>query len=152
MKKNQKEKIINSLEEVPNSKGKTVIIRAHGVTKEIYCYDSQIAINLGTEVHFIGTNGWLIKKYISNIPNSELCFDDTIKEIKWTFKIQIFLLCILFISLILKEASFFNQQNYKIWTDLISNAIIVGIFGYFLEIIYDLGVALFQIIETNKNN
>ena len=71
---------------------------------------------------------------------------------KWTFKIQIFLLCILFISLILKEASFFNQQNYKIWTDLISNAIIVGIFGYFLEIIYDLGVALFQIIETNKNN
>ena len=53
---------------------------------------------------------------------------------------------------ILKEASFFNQQNYKIWTDLISNAIIVGIFGYFLEIIYDLGVALFQIIETNKNN
>ena len=29
-------KIINSLEEVPNSKGKTVIIRAHGVTKEIY--------------------------------------------------------------------------------------------------------------------
>ena len=65
---------------------------------------------------------------------------------------QIFLLCILFISLILKEASFFNQQNYKIWTDLISNAIIVGIFGYFLEIIYDLGVALFQIIETNKNN
>ena len=65
---------------------------------------------------------------------------------------QNFLLCILFISLILKEASFFNQQNYKIWTDLISNAIIVGIFGYFLEIIYDLGVALFQIIETNKNN
>ena len=58
----------------------------------------------------------------------------------------------MFISLILKEASFFNQQNYKIWTDLISNAIIVGIFGYFLEIIYDLGVALFQIIETNKNN
>ena len=86
------------------------------------------------------------------LTNFQNLFDDTIKEIKWTFKIQIFLLCILFISLILKEASFFNQQNYKIWTDLISNAIIVGIFGYFLEIIYDLGVALFQIIETNKNN
>ena len=107
-----------------------------------------LAINITTSALLSGE----IKKYISNIPNSESCFDDTIKEIKWTFKIQIFLLCILFVSLILKEASFFNQQDYKIWTDLISNAIIVGIFGYFLEIIYDLGVALFQIIETNRNN
>ena len=39
-------KIINSLEEVPNSKGKTVIIRAHGVTKEIYNKAKQMEITL----------------------------------------------------------------------------------------------------------
>ena len=39
-------KIINSLEEVPNSNGKTVIIRAHGVTKEIYNKAKQMEITL----------------------------------------------------------------------------------------------------------
>lgn len=105
-----------------------------------------LAINITTSALLSGE----IKKYISNIPDSESCFDDTIREIKWTFKIQIFLLFILFINLILKDAKLFNQLEYKIWTDIISNAFIVGIFGYFLEIIYDLGVALFQIIEANK--
>ena len=37
-----------------------------GVVKQIYCFDSKIALNLGTEVHFIGTNGWLIKNIHQN--------------------------------------------------------------------------------------
>ena len=41
-----------------------------------------LAINITTSALLSGE----IKKYISNIPNSESCFDDTIKEIKWTFK------------------------------------------------------------------
>lgn len=36
------------------------------VVKEIYDYEDVIALNLGSEVHFIGTNGWLIKKYTSS--------------------------------------------------------------------------------------
>lgn len=39
-------KIINSLEEVPNPEGKTVIIRAHGVAKEIYDKANQMGIVL----------------------------------------------------------------------------------------------------------
>lgn len=34
--------------------------------KQVYSNDEQLAVNLGSEVHFIGTNGWLLKKYISN--------------------------------------------------------------------------------------
>ena len=34
----------------------------NGVTKELYSYGNKIALNLGSEVHFIETNGWLIKK------------------------------------------------------------------------------------------
>lgn len=107
-----------------------------------------LAINITTSALLSGE----IKKYISHTPSTESYFNATIKEIKWTFKIQILLLCVLFIVLILKNASFFNQPEYKIWTELISNAVIVGIFGYFLEIIFDLGVALFQIIDANKNH
>lgn len=105
-----------------------------------------LAINITTSALLSGE----IKKYISKVPDKKLDFGDTVKEIKWTFKIQIFLLCFLFIVLILKNATLFNQSEYKIWTELISNAVIVGVFGYFLEIILDLGVALFQIIDHNK--
>lgn len=34
--------------------------------KQVYTYNEQLAVNLGSEVHFIGTNGWLLKKYISS--------------------------------------------------------------------------------------
>ena len=46
-----------------------------GVAKEMYSYNDTIAINLGSEVHFISTNGWLKKKYISSheIKNIVLC-------------------------------------------------------------------------------
>lgn len=36
------------------------------VIKEVYEYNDKIALNLGSEVHFIGSNAWLIKKYISS--------------------------------------------------------------------------------------
>lgn len=35
------------------------------IPKTISSYDSVIAINLGTEVHFINDSGWLLKKYSS---------------------------------------------------------------------------------------
>lgn len=48
----------------PNSK-KASIYSFDGVVKQTYSYDDSVAINVGSEVHFISTNGWLIKKYIS---------------------------------------------------------------------------------------
>ena len=35
------------------------------VAKDIFTNDEVIALNFGTELHFINTNGWLIKKYIA---------------------------------------------------------------------------------------
>ena len=32
----------------------------------IFARDNIIAINVGTEIYFIDTNGWLIKKYTAN--------------------------------------------------------------------------------------
>lgn len=54
---------------------RTSIYSFDGVAKQIYSYDDTIAINVGSEVHFISTNGWLIKKYISNqeIRNVVMC-------------------------------------------------------------------------------
>ena len=39
---------------------------ASSVTKELYTYGNIIAINLGTEVEFISTDGWLVKRYVAN--------------------------------------------------------------------------------------
>ena len=50
-------KIVNT----DNNKTNTYIIEE--TAKEIYAKENIIAINLGTEVHFINTSGWLIKKY-----------------------------------------------------------------------------------------
>ena len=36
-----------------------------GSIKLIYTNDEKIAVNTGSEIHFIGLNGWLIKKYTS---------------------------------------------------------------------------------------
>ena len=57
----------NSVVEIYNtSTKKQNIYNFNGVAKKIYSKDSIIAIDLGTEIHFIGMNGWLIKKYISS--------------------------------------------------------------------------------------
>ena len=39
------------------------IYNTDGAVKELYCFEDKIGINLGNEVHFIDSNGWLIKKY-----------------------------------------------------------------------------------------
>lgn len=53
--------------EIMNTSTKKIsTYRIDNAVKEMYSYDGKIALNLGSEVHFIGTNGWLIKKYISS--------------------------------------------------------------------------------------
>ncbi len=37
-----------------------------GVAKDIYCYGNVVAVNLGQEIDFIHTNGWLVKNYTSS--------------------------------------------------------------------------------------
>ena len=60
-----------------------------GVTKEIYSYNDKIAINVGSEVHFIGTNGWLVKKYISKQEVRKVIMCNSFAGIVYRDKIEI---------------------------------------------------------------
>ena len=55
--------------------GKSIIYTIEGVAKSIYCRGETIAINIGSEVEFIHTNGWLIKRYksLQEIKDVVLC-------------------------------------------------------------------------------
>ena len=55
--------------------GSSSMYKINAIPKAITTYQDVIAINLGTEVHFIHVNGWLIKKYTStrNIEEVVLC-------------------------------------------------------------------------------
>lgn len=79
----------NTIEIMNIANNKINIYTLDGVTKEIYCYENQIAINLGTEVHFIGTNGWLIKKYISNQEIKKIVMGNNFAGIVYRDKIEI---------------------------------------------------------------
>ena len=60
-----------------------------GTIKQIYTNDEKIAINTGSEVHFIGLNGWLIKKYDSYNEINNVILGNSIAGIIYKNKIQI---------------------------------------------------------------
>ena len=60
-----------------------------GVIKEAYCYKDTIALNLGSEVHFVGTNGWLIKKYTSSQELKNIVINDSSIGIVYKDKVEI---------------------------------------------------------------
>lgn len=59
------------------------------ITKEIYTYGNMIALNLGTEVEFINTDGWLVKRYIANQEITNIVVSDNIAGIIYRDKIEI---------------------------------------------------------------
>lgn len=65
----------NSVEIINSSSQNTNLYTFDGVARECYSYDDTIALNTGSEVHFISTNGWLIRKYISSqeVKNVVMC-------------------------------------------------------------------------------
>ncbi len=60
-----------------------------GVAKNIYTAKNKIAINLGSEIHFIDTNGWLIKKYTTKQEARNIVISDKIAGIVYRDKIEI---------------------------------------------------------------
>lgn len=62
---------------------------AESVAKEIVTYGNKIALNLGTEVEFISTDGWLVKRYIANQEITNIVMSDTIAGIVYRDKIEI---------------------------------------------------------------
>ena len=62
---------------------------AESVAKEIVTYGNKIALNLGTEVEFISTDGWLVKRYIASQEITNIVMSDTIAGIVYRDKIEI---------------------------------------------------------------
>lgn len=76
--------------EITNTSSKRVnIYTIDGVVKDVYCCDNSIALNLGSEVHFIGTNGWLIKKYTSSQEVRKIVMSSNFAGIIYRDKIEI---------------------------------------------------------------
>lgn len=68
---------------------KEITYKFAGVTKEIYTFNNKIALNLGSEVHFIDTKGWLIKKYTSTQQIRNIVMSDKVAGIVYRNKIEI---------------------------------------------------------------
>lgn len=62
---------------------------ADSVTRKIYTYGDIIALNLGTEVEFINTSGWLVKRYIANQEISNIVVSNSLAGIIYRDKIEI---------------------------------------------------------------
>ncbi len=79
----------DTVEIIQVSSKKTNIYTLEGATRELNCYGNTIALNLGSEVHFIGTNGWLLKKYTSSQEMKKMVMCDECAGIVYRDKIEI---------------------------------------------------------------
>ena len=61
----------------------------NSIAKEIYTKGNVIALNLGTEVEFINTGGWLVKRYVANQEITNVAMSDSIAGIIYRDKIEI---------------------------------------------------------------
>ena len=58
-------------------------------TKEIYTYDNIIGLNLGAEVEFINTSGWLVKKYTAEQEITNIVLSNSMAGIVYRDKIEL---------------------------------------------------------------
>ncbi len=72
---------------VENKGRKEYIVNA--VTKEIYTYGDIIALNLGTEIEFINTDGWLVKRYLAKQEITNIVVSNNIAGIIYRDRIEI---------------------------------------------------------------
>ena len=76
--------------DIINSENKsTSLYTAEAVTKEIYTNGNIIALNLGSEVEFINTSGWLVKKYTADQEITSIVVSNSIAGIIYRDKIEI---------------------------------------------------------------
>lgn len=59
------------------------------VAKEIYCCNDVLALNLGSEIHFVNKGGWLVKKYIAGQEISRVILSESLAGIIYRDKIEI---------------------------------------------------------------
>ena len=61
----------------------------NSVAKSLYTYGNIIAANLGTEVEFINTDGWLVKRYVANQEITNIVMTNNIAGIVYRDKIEL---------------------------------------------------------------
>lgn len=71
------------------SSEKSSVYNLTGSVKELYCYNDKVGVNVGAEVHFIDTNGWLIKKYTSSQEIRSVVISNNVAGIIHKNKIEI---------------------------------------------------------------
>ncbi len=69
--------------------GKTNNSTIEGIVRDLYCYNDIVAINLGTEVDFLNTTGWLVKRYNSSQEVRNIVIGRGIAGIVYIDKIEI---------------------------------------------------------------
>lgn len=80
----------DSVVNIMNSDNKNISsYTTQSVTKEIYTDNNIIALNLGSEVDIINTNGWLVKRYMANQEITSIVLSDSIAGIVYRDKIEI---------------------------------------------------------------
>lgn len=80
----------DSVVNIINSENRsTSLYTAESVTKEIYTKNNVIALNLGSEVEFINTNGWLLKRYTAEQEITSIVLSNSIAGIVYRDKIEI---------------------------------------------------------------
>lgn len=62
---------------------------AQGIAKDIKTHANHIALNLGSEIHFITTNGWLTKKYTSEKEVKDIILGEKVAGIVYKDKIDV---------------------------------------------------------------
>lgn len=65
------------------------IYTADGTAKDIKTHAGNIALNLGSQVDFINTNGWLVKKYVSEREIKDIVIAESIAGIVYKDKVEI---------------------------------------------------------------
>lgn len=79
----------STIELINSNNKRTNLYTTNNIVKEVYTYDNKIALNLGSEVDFIGTNGWLIKRYISSQEVRKIVMNPNFAGIVYRNKIEI---------------------------------------------------------------
>lgn len=65
------------------------IYTAKGVVKDMKTAGGNIALNLGSQIDFINTNGWLVKKYISQKEIKDIVIAEKVAGIVYKDKVEI---------------------------------------------------------------
>ena len=65
------------------------LYKLEDIVKQIYTKGNVIALNTGTEIYFINTSGWLIKKYSSNQEITNVKISDGLAVVIYKDKIEI---------------------------------------------------------------